>query len=201
MYKLIKLQEGYIIVSDEEITFMDTMKPCYYLFENKVYKREYSHHKDGQKIIASNFIPELPSIDFNNLEEEFGIIDVNELAISEIPLDILQTSKGCFDDLNEPERNIWKNGFNKCLSLNKDKLYTLEDIDMAYIQGSTDGSGIGNKRKMRIEYLQSLQPKTEWNIEVEMNSCSEDIGICALGCIGNCKPKITNNQIKIINIL
>lgn len=37
--------------------------------------------------------------------------EVNDIALEEFPVDIIETSQGCFDDINEAERNIWKNGY------------------------------------------------------------------------------------------
>ena len=47
--KLIKLEQGFILVSDEKITLSDTLTPCYYFFNNEIIKREYSHHTYGKK--------------------------------------------------------------------------------------------------------------------------------------------------------
>lgn len=204
-YKLIKLEQGYIIVSDDDIKSEE--KKHYYIFYNSPFQHErgiyevneildedvlvvYTTNKDAfpgeycVKIIASTFIRKLPDIDFNNLGEEFGIFDVNKLASSEIPTNILQTSKGCFDDLNEYERDVWKNGFNKCLELNKDKLYTkdqlLKAIEMARditdgkdtftaedISGCTEVCTYNWKDKYDNEtIIKSLQLKSEWDIEV-----------------------------------
>jgi len=35
---------------------------------------------------------------------------IEEQALLEYPIDMLETSKGCFDDMNEGERNTWKHG-------------------------------------------------------------------------------------------
>ena len=109
-YKLIKLEQGYIIISDEKLTLNDTLNTCYYLFDNKIFKREYSHHKEGKKIIASTFIPELPSVDFNGFEEKFGIVDVEQLA--------LQYAEENGNVYNQ-EFEYFEAGFNKCLELKK----------------------------------------------------------------------------------
>ncbi len=98
--KLIKLTEGYIIVSDEnkkendyvyhpevskKYTAVDITKKGNdrYTERNHIAQGIYKHipttndwYLKERKIIASTFIPELPNIDFNNLEEEFGIINV-----------------------------------------------------------------------------------------------------------------------------
>jgi hypothetical protein len=64
-------------------------------------------------------------------------------------------------------KDIFILGFKAYQELVKDKLFTIEDIDNAYIQGKNDESISGNKKKMREEYLQSLLPKTEWDVEFD----------------------------------
>ena len=71
-YKLIKLEQGYIVVSDEKIE-----KEDYYIAWETNYATEPKQRwvvynlgvglngSNQQKIIASTFIPELPNIDFN----------------------------------------------------------------------------------------------------------------------------------------
>jgi hypothetical protein len=183
-YKLIKLKEGYIIVSWEEQLIKENQYYLNYPTNNTVHqwKMGTGIHKGKSAwckiVIASTFIPELQNIDFNNLGEDFGIFDVNKLASSEIPTNILQTSKGCFDDLNESERNVWKNGFNKCLELNKNKLYTEEQLraELQSLAGeiaTEDGELTACSPSLIYSWIesriQSLQPKTEWDIEVEEN--------------------------------
>ena len=55
-------------VSDEEPTLSDTLNTCYYIFNNTLYKREYSHHKGCKKLIATNN----PSIDIPKVIDEVG---------------------------------------------------------------------------------------------------------------------------------
>lgn len=236
MHKLIKLQEGYIIVSDEDIKPKDKVVLLRDNLLGKVndivtiissresktkiikangkehwFAAEVNYQRDWNylKIIASNYIPELPNINFNNLKKEFDIVDVKKLANNQFDEDTkkIPVPTSYWIDSQNAQFNSFIKGFNKCLELNKDKLYTKVDVlkvikmareeDRVVLHSSDYSEYLYNND----EIIQSLQPKTDWNIEVEMNSCSEDIGICALGCIGNCKPKITNNQIKITNIL
>jgi hypothetical protein len=179
--ELIKLKEGYIIVSNEEIEnyyFNNHTKEIY--LETHPKRLEVTNKELNKeirfKIIASTFIPELPNIDFNGLEEEFGIIDVEKLA-------------------NEQWGNVHRTGvlgyiegFGKCLSLNKDKLYTEKDIKNAIKWLTKNDSKVEDELAHPLETnqvelpdnffenvyeealnraIQSLQPKTEWDIEVE----------------------------------
>lgn len=230
-YRLIKLEQGYIIISNEEITLSDTLNTCYYLFNNETFKREYSHHKEGKKIIASTFIPELPNIDFNGLKEEFGIIDVGNLELQyykeleerkEIAKNFKGQVAGRHEDMFEHKEmhhmvRGYLEGFNKCLELNKDKLYTKEDIlkviemsriltddkvefETQDILGSSDNTYGIKIKYTENEILETLQLKTEWDIKIE----TEWIQDFAKGKIGGAGtidieiPKIINNLIKIL---
>ena len=61
---------------------------------------------------------------------------------------------------------IWKAGFKACRELYKDKLFTIDDMDQAYICGLND-AGQPGMRKMREDYIKSIQPKTEWDVEFD----------------------------------
>lgn len=186
-FKLIKLKEGYIIVSDKEIKEADIHinlltkeieRASKNLSKNFIGNSNFnfSVRKQYKKIIASNFIPELPNIDFNNLEEEFGIINVEKLALENAKLPVNNHKQ---QDLNT---EIWisgarqlgfKEGFNKCLELNKNKLYTEEDMKNCWKSAKTHQDSIRSKeyqinpKKSYSEFIQSLQPKTEFEVEVE----------------------------------
>jgi hypothetical protein len=111
MYKLIKLEQWYIIVSDKTPIIDD-----FALYGKYIRKVDNTFNQPGmdwnalntQKIIASTFIPELPNIDFNNLKEEFGIIDVEKLSN-----EFSETDIGHNFDL----KLGYITGFNKCLEL------------------------------------------------------------------------------------
>jgi hypothetical protein len=186
-YKLIKLEQGYIIVSDGKIGEGDL-----YYSSQGILKSEETYFEDKRglktkhlnhelwsfplfKIIASTFIPELPNIDFNDLEEEFSIVDVENLAKKYLDSD---------ERLCNNSFNGFIEGFNKCLELNKDKLYTEEQLREALsesFKASQEGYNI-----ISDEIIQSLQPKTVWNIEVEMESTHQH--------------KVTNNLVKILKV-
>ena len=53
-------------------------------------------------------------------------------------------------------------GYNQALEDNKEKKYTEEDIDKAYWAGM---QFIGEDKGSFGEFIQSLQPKTEWEVE------------------------------------
>lgn len=88
------------------------------------------------------------------------------------------------------------------MKINKDKLYSLEDIKKAFNAGSnyTIGSHIDFKQTYLNldEYIQSLESEMVWDIEIEMeiykNSKVYDQPDTLLD---NPIPKILNNSIKI----
>lgn len=133
-----------------------------------------SYVKDCKKIIASTFISELPRIDFNGLEEEFGIVSYHKLYNEDIKKYNISYSS------NNSDTYLGFNlGFNKCLELNKDKLYTLNDIepllDIMYRSGINDKGDSQDSYVSEWERcIQLLQPKTEWDVEVEMTNWFEN---------------------------
>ncbi len=101
-----------------------------------------------------------------NCDEIFGVIDVDKLAkeYAKKADDISAKYGGkVFGDNNSIP---FKDGFNKSMELNKDKLFTVEDMKKAYIQGKH-----GGKTQSYVEFddfIQSLQQPTEIEVEIEM---------------------------------
>ena len=98
-----------------------------------------------------------------NCDEIFGVVDVN----SEVE-DIVKTI--CPDDRGKDV--IYGTGmavgiqcFNKAMELNKDKVFTLEDIRKAYYVGYEDGK---SGATFFQQLIQSLQQPTEIEVEFEM---------------------------------
>jgi hypothetical protein len=89
-----------------------------------------------------------------NCDEIFGVVDVEKLA-DELKAGISYKE---YDHLIK--RGIIV-GFNKAMELNKDKVFTLEDMKFAWSQGE-----IGELSFSDI--IQSLQQLTEIEVEIEM---------------------------------
>ena len=204
-YKLIKLKEGYIIVSNEEIEnyyFNNHTKEIYLEINPK--RLEVTNKELNKeiifKIIASTFIPQLPNIDFNNLEEEFDIVDVPKLANKQFDEDTnkIPSPTPHWYDSQDIQFDSFIKGFNKCLSLNKDKLFTLEDLRIVFGLGAANNA---NGKPSFEDIIQSLQPK-EWDIEIETEYIKDFYrdGFRGAGTIDIKQPKITNNKIKILKI-
>jgi len=62
---------------------------------------------------------------------------------------------------NDQKRKWWKQGYNQALEDNKEKKYTEEDLRKAFFNG-------GNMKEIEEfnSFIQSLQPKTEWEVEI-----------------------------------
>jgi len=211
-YKLIKLKEGYIIVSDKEIKEADIHinlltkeieRASKNLSKNFIGNSNFnfSVRKQYKKIIASNFIPELPNIDFNNLEEEFGIIGIDKLVSK------INTPEG-LDQFSYDEG--FKLGFNKCLELNKNKLFTEKNINPLreiLIDGALSNMSCSSAVVEFDKIIKSLQPKTEWDVEVEKYCGTGDCYLFGCQKYEGCKHenlqklKIIDNKIKITKIL
>jgi hypothetical protein len=106
-----------------------------------------------------------------NCDEIFGIVDVEKLAMG----------YDLYEKINfVGQTRAYKAGFNKAIELNKDKLFTLEDIKKAIDkakQGSVkethNGYGIPTEPRFVLddlsydEIIQSLQQPTEIEVEIE----------------------------------
>lgn len=213
-YQLIMLPQP-ILVSDEEIKEND-----FYYSSQGILQSKKSYFEDSrglktyhlthelwsfpcQKIIAG--IPELPSIDFSGLTEEeykrIGWIDVLELSQKTYP----QSTSILISDVIKIHNNkqnaraiAFVRGFKTAQSLN-DKKFSLEDLKLAILRGYKLGKNGGSEidRKQEEKYLESYlsQPKV-FNVEIlEITEESQLTGVWYTN------PKITNNSIKITEVL
>jgi hypothetical protein len=113
-----------------------------------------------------------------NCDEIFGVVDVEELADEHY-----KENKS-----NYITYKSFKDGFNKAMELNKDKVFTLEDMKRAFKVGFSNGfaSDIISQDKLPTEkenlfneFIQSIQQPSEIEVEIEMgwnpksNYCSE----------------------------
>ena len=124
-----------------------------------------------------------------NCDGIFGVIDVEKLA-DELKVGISYKE---YDHLIK--RGIIV-GFNKAMELNKDKLFTLEDIKRAISFGedNTDMDSFDTviSDKEVNEFIQSLQQPTEIDVEIVMECLDPNCdGIDKKGvCIPGDKPKL-----------
>ena len=139
--KLIKDEEGYSLFTKEE-------------------------GSNNRKIIATTEgIYVKQKLSKQNCDEIFGIIDVEKLAE--------EYARTAHDIIDEPYQNGLFYGFmtgsKKTMELNKDKMFTLEDIDKAIEWGIVNGRK-GDITHYDIDnFIQSLQQPTEIEVEIEMD--------------------------------
>jgi hypothetical protein len=141
--KLIKLNRGYYNLEDEKGNVIGTS----YQFKSSV--------GDAIKYKLSQ----------QNCDEIFGIVDVEKLADEYI---VIKPKH------REYEHNLavsaYIEGFNKAMELNKDKLFTLDDMKKAFEKGCLK---LGNNRYFD-ELIESLN-KNEWEVEVVMDRIPADL--------------------------
>jgi len=89
------------------------------------------HLYDGDKAIATTIVGNpmlLPNLSKQNCDEIFGVGDVEELS--------MKNDKGIYRSVDGVIS--YRQGFNKAMELNKDKVFTLEQMSVAY---NTNRSG------------------------------------------------------------
>jgi hypothetical protein len=109
-----------------------------------------------------------------NCDEIFGVVDVEKLA-EDFVCDIFGEDKKEID-LSNALVICFIKGFKKAMGLNKDKLFTEDDLRLAMHFGKF---GEVNGQTTTIGFIQSLQQPTE--IEVEMiydRDCYSSAGPC-----------------------
>jgi hypothetical protein len=134
-----------------------------------------------------------------NCDEMFGIIDVGALALEECNnTDPLRLDSQKYKQ--DPYFRIgYLKGFNKAMELNKDKLFTVEDVELAIAFGLNGMYGYesgeeGTTKNQMKRFIQSLQ-QTEWNVIVEMEcpECKEYGYISE--CRNECNKKFTQPKL------
>jgi hypothetical protein len=139
---------------------------------------EYMLINDERFVIATTDINMLNTTDKmklskQNCDEIFGVVDVNMIT------SLLRKEFEVRFNIEAPEPKIqggyWDrgldyqcgviSGFNKAIELNKDKVFTLEDMRKAYYVGYEDGK---SGATFFQQLIQSLQQPTEIEVIIEM---------------------------------
>jgi hypothetical protein len=123
-----------------------------YTFIGKDDKMIASDDKDMQKDY------QIGKLSKQNCDEIFGVIDVDGLARK-------WRDNSMYRDANAYS---YKAGYNKAMELNKDKVFTLEDMKNAFYNGWNYRGEDYQWPTAIKEYLQHLQQPTEIEVEVEM---------------------------------
>jgi hypothetical protein len=131
----------------------------------KLFKRQdrYDLYADTDHKVASSAPNPFGKLSKQNCDEIFGIVDVEKLA-----------NEMYKDNLHNPFFSAapmgFIDGFNKAMELNKDKLFTLEDMrnTMDWIMTQYFEFYECPTTGRREQYLESLQQPTEIDVEIEV---------------------------------
>jgi hypothetical protein len=116
---------------------------------------------DKTQPIASTLNPhDSLKLSKKNCDEIFGVTDVKKLA-EECSIDWV-------GEVMEHIVSIYKEGFNKAMELNKDKVFTLQDMRKAYKKGVSFWITRTSNKDEFSELLTSIQQPSEIEVEIEM---------------------------------
>lgn len=184
MNTLIKLSNThYIIVDDSEI------KSNSFYVNNKVIFLSDSVYNEGNNPNNSN--PKVTDYNYKithstqPLDREGTFINVKEISLIEVDKLINGYSvdemalqyvidESYLPTYKEECERAFINGFNTHKELTKDKLFTIEDMKKAFETGCAYTLGSYKDFQQihpnKTEFIQSILPKTEWNVEFDENN-------------------------------
>jgi len=147
----------------------------------KLVKTETTYHLVvNDKIIGSlgDSDGKLQKLSKENCDEIFGVVDVEKLAYKTYEPETFVNHSDMYKYLCI---KFFKEGFNKAMELNKDKLFTIEDMYEA-IRKAKSYDEIPNHDGVIVsfdyskeEIIQSLQQPTEMEVEIEMDDIYDGI--------------------------
>jgi hypothetical protein len=109
----------------------------------------------GNVLAITNGTTEGRKLSKQNCYEIFGVVDVEKLAIE----------YDLYEKINfVGQTRAYKAGFQKAMELNKDKLFTLEDMMNCWNKALK----FQDHKQTFGEYIQSIQQPTEIEVEIEM---------------------------------
>jgi hypothetical protein len=109
----------------------------------------------GNVLAITNGTTEGRKLSKQNCDEIFGVVDVEKLAIE----------YDLYEKINfVGQTRAYKAGFQKAMELNKDKLFTLEDMMNCWNKALK----FQDHKQTFGEYIQSIQQPTEIEVEIEM---------------------------------
>jgi hypothetical protein len=119
---------------------------------------------DNDKMIASDDVDmqkdyEIGKLSKQNCDKIFGVVDVEKFVKEHWEND---------KELNNP--SSFKAGFNKAMELNKDKVFTLEDMQKAFELGHNGAADTYMLEKNEQEFEKLIQQPTEIEVEIVMRN-------------------------------
>ena len=115
----------------------------------------------GNVLAITNGTTEGRKLSKQNCDEIFGVVDVEKLAIE----------YDLYEKINfVGQTRAYKAGFQKAMELNKDKLFTLEDMMNCWNKALK----FQDHKETLGEYIQSIQQPTEIEVEIEMKKVFDE---------------------------
>jgi hypothetical protein len=115
----------------------------------------------GDVLAITNGTTEGRKLSKQNCDEIFGVVDVEKLAEYSVQ-EITESNTEFY--LRDVYKEFFKDGFDKAMELNKDKMFTLEDMMNCWNKALK----FQDHKETLGEYIQSLQQPTEMDVEIEM---------------------------------
>lgn len=140
--------------------------------KGKLIKLELSegYRLDDEKgnLIASTLDGGKTKLSKQNCDEIFGVVDVDKLAMG----------YELYEKINfVGQTRAYIAGFNKHAELNKDKVFTLEDMKLMFEFGYRKNNLIETTFESALNFIQSLQQPTEIEVEIIMSPCYYDTSL------------------------
>ena len=156
---------------------------------------EYKLYAQDDSCIATSWHSPYQRLSKKNCEVIENGYDLDELSWKEFPYHEWEYSNGSFGDINQENRETFKIGFQKALSILGDKKFSESNLrigcssllNLEKEEGELSEVFTEKQYRHIDNYIQSLQ-QTEWDVVVEM-ICPhpEDTYVCGIqyGCDGD----------------
>lgn len=178
--KLIKIsEEHFIIVDDSEIREGDWVYNSYKVdFATQIYQMP-EHPIEGkwwdtdELLTTKKITHSTQALEPNNLYRRFEFIKIKPLSLSDVKELINEynveeiAKKKLPDDSQWQQRFDFIEGFKTHEELTKDKLFTIEDMEQMFGLGAANHA---NGKPSFKEAINTLLPKTEWDIIIDKNN-------------------------------
>ena len=178
--KLIKLQQDHFVVVDDSLQKKGDLilhKNWNKGAESRSTKcpDEYeSTQEHWWKVMSSTYPLEgVSQLNLSEIKSLIGEVDVEELTqkmVEKVFENYLENNHPYLATSISLCEDFYKEGYNQCLEDNKDRKYTEEDLKVAWELGNDWGSAyskvLPEALDVQNKFIQSLQPKSEWDVEV-----------------------------------
>lgn len=161
MQKLINITDDhYVVVDDSKIEvddwYVDDAKQIRKsVVSDEAHWQHRQYNREYMKITHS-------TRPFGGSATAISLYEVKEL-IGEVDLEILAANLA---NPNVCKTTNWIEGYNQALEDNKEKKYTEEDLKFMFEVGYRKNNLIESTFEDAVKFIQSLQPKTEWEVEM-----------------------------------